>query len=511
MKLLIVDDDEYTREGLAEDIDWDLYGIDEVMQAANGRDALKLAKWYQPEIVLTDIRMPQKDGIAFTSEFRKQVPECRIIFITGYMQTDYLKSAIELSAVAFIEKPIRIEEVMKAVDKAVREVRQSRKHSEIAKDNLSYRKKRLVHLLLSKEEDHRKLLDACRDIGFSVGEDMVYICCFAEYRRADQEIEVCMEETEAYFQELGFCIITGEPEKKRFPIILACRQNQSEEMGHCCRRYAAFKTDYLIAAGYCVDSIYNIYNSGRMAAAAWEQSYFQKDKNYFEMEELPAGETMGPGIYQEFLDVYRNEPFQLRVWFLKLTEELTDRKSCRKDQIISLTKSFAYLILNEHPEVFEILQGRYRDREEIFTRMDDTENIFSLRELFLATVIALEEYLTRNNKYSRLINDICRYCGVHLSDTELCGQAISDEFRLSLTYLNILFKKELNVTIKQYISDMRMERAKDLLKNSYCTIDEIAAQCGYSTGNYFAKVFKENVKMTPSSYRKKEGQADGTQ
>lgn len=511
MKLLIVDDDEYTREGLAEDIEWDLYGIDEVMQAANGREALKLANWYQPEIVLTDIRMPQKDGIAFTRELRKQVPECRIIFITGYLQTDYLKSAIELSAVAFIEKPIRIEEVMEAVDKAVREVRQSRKHSEIARDNLSYRKKRLVHLLLNREEDHRKLLDACRDTGFSAGEDMMYICCLAEDRRVDREIEVCMEETEAYFQELGFCVITGEPEKRRFPIILACRQNQTGEMEHCCRRYAAFKTDYLIAAGYCVDSIYNIYNSGRMAEAAWEQSYFQRDKNYFEMEELPAGETMGPGVYQEFLDIYRKDPFDLGGWYLKLTEELAERKSCRKDQIISLTKSFAYLILNEQPGVFKLLEGQYRDREEIFTRMDDTKNIYCLRKLFLRIVSALEEYLTMNNKYSRLTNDIRRYCVEHLSDTELCGQAISDEFRLSLTYLNILFKKELNITIKQYISDMRMERAKELLKNSYCTIDEIAAQCGYSTGNYFAKAFKENVKMTPSSYRKKEGEADGTQ
>ena len=68
MKLLIVDDDIYTREGLAETIPWNLYGIDDVMQAENGKEALHTVSWYLPDLIITDIRMPQKNGIDFCRE-----------------------------------------------------------------------------------------------------------------------------------------------------------------------------------------------------------------------------------------------------------------------------------------------------------------------------------------------------------------------------------------------------------------------------------------------------------
>ena len=119
MKLLIVDDDIYTREGLAETIPWELYDVEEVMQAENGKEALHTVSWYLPDLIISDIRMPQKNGIDFCREAVRLVPDCKIIFITGYTQTEYLKDAIDLSAVAFIEKPIQPEAVLEALEKAI--------------------------------------------------------------------------------------------------------------------------------------------------------------------------------------------------------------------------------------------------------------------------------------------------------------------------------------------------------------------------------------------------------
>ena len=135
MKLLIVDDDIYTREGLAETIPWNLYGIDDVMQAENGKEALHTVSWYLPDLIITDIRMPQKNGIDFCREAIRLVPDCKIIFITGYMQTEYLKDAIDLSAVAFIEKPIQPEAVMEALEKAVGKIQKHQEHTQLRKEN----------------------------------------------------------------------------------------------------------------------------------------------------------------------------------------------------------------------------------------------------------------------------------------------------------------------------------------------------------------------------------------
>ena len=115
MKILIADDEDYTREGLIESIPWQEYGIDEIMQAVNGAEALKIAGWFRPDIVLTDIRMPQMDGIAFADRLMRENPDSRIIFMSGYMEIEYLKSAIRLSAVDYIEKPIDLEVVQEAL------------------------------------------------------------------------------------------------------------------------------------------------------------------------------------------------------------------------------------------------------------------------------------------------------------------------------------------------------------------------------------------------------------
>ena len=101
-KILIADDEDYTREGLIDAVDWDKFGIDEIMQAVNGAEAARIAQWFQPDIVISDIRMPQMDGIELAERLLRINPDRRVIFISGYMEIEYLKSAIQLAAVDYI-------------------------------------------------------------------------------------------------------------------------------------------------------------------------------------------------------------------------------------------------------------------------------------------------------------------------------------------------------------------------------------------------------------------------
>ena len=104
MKLMIVDDEEYTREGIRDSFEWSELGIQEIMLARNGKEALTIAKWFFPDIILTDIKMPQKDGIEFTEEIVRLFPECRILFMSGYVEVEYFKSALKLDVIDYIEK-----------------------------------------------------------------------------------------------------------------------------------------------------------------------------------------------------------------------------------------------------------------------------------------------------------------------------------------------------------------------------------------------------------------------
>lgn len=113
----------------------------------------------------------------------------------------------------------------------------------------------------------------------------------------------------------------------------------------------------------------------------------------------------------------------------------------------------------------------------ICRQLERTSNIRETEQQFDLLLNGMERCLVEQNRYSRLVSDIRTFCIRNLSDNTLGGQMISDRFHLSVTYLNQLFKQELSVTIKQYISEMRMERARELLTQTYDTVDEIAAKC----------------------------------
>ena len=85
MRLLIADDEDYAREGLIESIPWEKYGIDEIMQAKDGREALTISGWFRPDIVLTDIRMPKLNGLEFAERLIRQCPDSKLLFMSGYM------------------------------------------------------------------------------------------------------------------------------------------------------------------------------------------------------------------------------------------------------------------------------------------------------------------------------------------------------------------------------------------------------------------------------------------
>lgn len=103
MKVLIVDDEELTREGIRMSIPWENLGITEVYMAEDGEEGLKKALELLPDIILADVRMPRMDGITMAFEIRKSWKQCRFIFVSGYCDKEYLKSAIQLAAVNYIE------------------------------------------------------------------------------------------------------------------------------------------------------------------------------------------------------------------------------------------------------------------------------------------------------------------------------------------------------------------------------------------------------------------------
>lgn len=123
MKILIADDELYIRQGL-EKLDWSSLGLKMCGTAKNGAEAIELAKSARPDIILSDIRMPNMDGLEMAERFMQINPRCAIIFLTGYREFEYARKALALGAFDFLLKPTNPEEIMECCERAVKEIRQ---------------------------------------------------------------------------------------------------------------------------------------------------------------------------------------------------------------------------------------------------------------------------------------------------------------------------------------------------------------------------------------------------
>ena len=129
IKLLIVDDEMQARTGLRDMVPWESLGVTLCGEAEDAEAALPLIDEYQPDILLTDVRMHAMDGISLAWEAQQRLPDISIVFISAYMDTNYLREALHLNAADYISKPIRIQDVKKTIGKVVEDI-QSRRASQ---------------------------------------------------------------------------------------------------------------------------------------------------------------------------------------------------------------------------------------------------------------------------------------------------------------------------------------------------------------------------------------------
>ena len=174
MRLLIVDDEDLTREGLVSSIDWSALNINYIYQADDGLNALSMVQKYKPEIILSDVRMPRMNGIEMAERIQEISPNSSMIFMSGYSDKEYLKAAIKLKAVRYVEKPINPEEVMEAVKEAIAHFEMK----QITNDSLYHHKRelsvRLAQTLLYPVETKVSLKDAFSALGITISTTSVF-------------------------------------------------------------------------------------------------------------------------------------------------------------------------------------------------------------------------------------------------------------------------------------------------------------------------------------------------
>lgn len=253
MKILIADDERYTREGLAEGIKWEEMGIYELLQARNGAEALNIANWYRPDIILTDIRMPKMDGIAFAEAIHEASPETEIIFMSGYMEINYLKSALKLSVIDYIEKPVDLRAVSAAIKKAVEKIRDKEEHLKLQENRKEYLRYKMAAMLAGKNPDWDTLAKISQDTGFPM--DKRYVCIIiADWKKSVETLHV-ESEIDRITASQGFPVLFRKMEEGKYQVIVAYDMGNEHLLKRVYREMAEIGEGIHIGVGFEAENL----------------------------------------------------------------------------------------------------------------------------------------------------------------------------------------------------------------------------------------------------------------
>ena len=516
MKLLIVDDEELTRSGLLTSINWPSLGIHTVLQADDGFNGLVLAKREKPDIILCDVRMPRLTGIQMLEQLEPLLPETVYIFMSGYSDKDYLKAAIRLKAVSYIEKPLDLQEVRDTVLEARERClskRQSRKNEKI--QSLETAARLLRQLTLPGGFEDPATGEMIRELSLPISSSTRFtaVVIRADLKEengsfllsADELSQSVREALRHYHMD---CIYM----EKRVQYIVYLIFGNSDPTPVVRRtirelfqkQYAVYSKFY-IAAGETVIGMAKSFRSYASAVILLQNSFFFPKGSFLSTEDDSFSGKKQPPL-----------PAEPEERFLSL---LTGRKE---------NETFAFLeaVCLHYAENRDALPNEARDLYYQFFRcldeaarqlkltvynsqgtiLDTIENAFSYEELWQTLekhtrqfFADIKDTVQENSTIFLIKNYISRnYMNENLSVKE-----ISSHVFLSTSYICTFFKNETGQTLNQYLTEYRMEQAKLLLSDPRYKITDISSRVGYSDGNYFGKSFKKYTGLSPSEFREK--------
>lgn len=516
MKLLIVDDEELTRKGLSLSIDADALGIDTILMASDGIEGLELAKNEKPDIILCDVRMPRLNGIEMIEKLHNFLPGVVAIFMSGYSDKEYLISAIRLGAVNYIEKPIDMKDLNAAIRKAMEQCLRLKRESTADEVNTNQVADTLAYYLTT---PYNTCISQVNELCDQFKKHYNGINKFKYIHTIIVKLEAASEQSHELryvYQRLRSEIADNHmhliyTEKRLFHLVYTIysdRPISAANLDFFVRHLKkAFKSigNYYIAVGDLAIGIENAYHSYESAVILLQKSFFFAPCTTLD-KTLPSKDESDkiPKLISDFEKALeaseKAQSFQVLDRLFSCCENSTSLLPNRiKTYYFSL-----FTMLYEQRKKRQILNDMSIENDESI--MDIMDRCFSYSTLHKLLYKKVEYYFadtTSNVSENKTIYLIKKYIAANYSNANLSVKDISDYAHMSVSYLCTFFKAETGTTLNQYITEYRMNNAKQLLTDPRNKITEISDRVGYNDGNYFGKSFKKIVGLSPSEYREK--------
>ena len=535
IKVFLVEDEMVIRRGIKNSIDWEKEGYIFCGEASDGELAYPMIIKEKPDILITDIRMPFMDGLELCKLVKKELPNIKILILSGYDEFDYAKEAIRLGVTEYLLKPIssgKLLEALNGVSESIRREKEDkdlvRKYMEEMRENTEHEKQKFFEQMIAGNLSMADALETGKKYEMNLSAGMYNLLLFRftlgkENRKsgellgeAEYAIEKLTERLEYVFEfqrgveGWAFLLMADNEEQMSERV-----KELSKDLDEIMKNYSTIA--YFGGIGQPVARLRELEESFREAERALAARFTMELNRIISVEDIRMAQNVdtlddieitsfgeiektrtmlekflnngAEDEIDEFVDVYINE----------LPEE--NLKSVLMRQYIIMD---AYIVMMSFCEKIEGIEGEMQAQsEELKNSMKTIQTLEEIKNyirMLLKKIIGVRDTIS-GRRYSDIIEiakDQIRK--TYMSD-EISLNTIAAEVGMSPSYFSSIFSKEMGKTFVEYLTEIRMDRAKELLMCSSMKTSEIGYEVGYKDPHYFSYIFKKTQNCTPKEFR----------
>ncbi|WP_152397383.1 response regulator [Paenibacillus guangzhouensis] len=534
MKVLIVDDEKHVRDAINLLAQWEEHGITEVLQAADGEAAITMIEAHKPQIVLTDMRMPHKDGTELLTWLHTYAPQIKVVVISGYDDFNLVRHTLISGGMDYILKPVQAAALNAALAQAAacwkqeeqaRE-RVTRQRMEMNEMKPHYADKLLTDLISGEGRRDALLAQLREEIKLPLPKTTCSIAVLdvshldhklrAKFQNQLQLllftlINICNEILQSRgvaFRQLnrtGEIVILYNDEQRTLPSLL---QAINEGLYSTLRRRFHFGMSDMRSFPEEAPRAYQ-----EATSALWRRNLLEPKLLHAmqQPDNVLASRPLRLTAMQEELRLaaLSGSSEQMETVTEAWMDDIQGLSSITPEQLFQWDKEWDWMQMQwlegegDAPPAEE--KSKLTEAEPAPPLPLNDEGFLSLallKQQFRDRLTAVSKIMTQQHtKDNFFIHDIAKYLERHYQQ-EISLQDIAAKFFLSREYIARKFKQEYGVTLLDYLSRFRIDKAKQLLHNPHLRIVQVAEMVGYQDEKYFSKVFKKLEGMTPGEFRK---------
>jgi len=499
-KVVIIDDNPVTVRSLEKTIDWDGKGCVVAGTATDGENGKALCLSVRPDILLLDIRMPQKDGLQMLEEIRDIVPDCKVIIITGYDQFQYASRAIKLSVFDYILKPIRNAEVEEILDRALAQMK-SRKEQDVAVQRAAQLTARthLLSLLMNESrrgQDVRQMLESAG----AYSEQYAVMCVNS---LAEQPVPYeALEAVDAALEDAGLRTVTLFLYDMlvvyvMFDAAAADWRNEIRRIDEVIRDQVPEKVcvgvSLLMSSKHAIRQAYH-----QARQTLWEQTLGGGEAGpvFYSEEEIPQSGSIVK-MHQKIEQLAEKADLE-EASVREAASTLYALCGRQYSNLRALVSLYAMMLCRKYP--CDMTQEIDRQISTTLFASNEEEVYRCLAGLCRALREARMQ--KEEAQYSLMTRSVLEYIRLHAAQSLRLSE-IADRFHINTNYLSLLIKRETGVTFHDHVLRAKMDIAHTMLADPRVRVSEVARAVGYSNYISFYNTFKRLENMTPTDYRRK--------